>query len=182
LNTLNQSCNLSRRRLISLLGCAGSGSLAVQNAEAHDSSSHGNSSSLPALFFDGHHAYATGYHPIYIHHIVSHANSLAHLPYKLGGGHRQLIDDGYDCSGSISYVLFRSGLLTAPLTSVQFAQYGNSGPGKYVTLFVKPGEHIFMTVCGLRYDTSGTVFHEGPRWRTTPRNYHGFLQRSIAGL
>jgi hypothetical protein len=49
------------------------------------------------------------------------------------------------------------------------------GPGKYVTLFV-------MTVCGLRYDTSGTVFHEGPRWRTTPRNYLGFLQRSIAGL
>ena len=137
---------------------------------------------LPALFFDGRHAHATGYHPLYIHHIVYHANALAHLPYKVGGGHRDLVDEGYDCSGSISYVLFCSGLLKYSLTSTQFAQYGNPGPGEYVTLYVKPGEHIFMTVCGLRYDTSGAVRHEGPRWRTAPRNYSGFQQRCIPGL
>ena len=182
MNVFNGSYNLSRRRLLRLMGFAGIGSMAVQNAGARASSHLGNSRSLPALFFDGQRAYATGFHPIYIHHIVSHANSLAHLPYKLGGGHKQLLDDGYDCSGSISYVLYRSGLLTTPLTSVQFAQYGNPGPGRYMTLYVKPGEHVFMTVCGLRYDTSGAVFHEGPRWRTTPRNFSGFQQRSIAGL
>ena len=182
MNALNGSDHLPRRRLLSFLSFAGIGSLLAQQSVAQTAPNLKIVRSLPALFFDGQRAYATGYHPLYIHHIVSHANALAHLPYKLGGGHRQLIDNGYDCSGSISYVLFRSGLLTAPLTSIQFAQFGNPGPGRYVTLYVKPGEHVFMTVCGLRYDTSGTVFHEGPRWRTTPRNYHGFLQRSIAGL
>ena len=58
---------------------------------------------MPALLFDGRHAYANGYHPLFVHHIVYHANALAHLPYKVGGGHRDLVDKGYDCSGSISY-------------------------------------------------------------------------------
>lgn len=172
-----QFYNLSRRRLLGLLGLAGVGSVEARNrAQPEDFQP------LPALFFDGRHAHATGYHPLYIHHIVYHANALAHLPYKVGGGHRDLVDEGYDCSGSISYVLFCSGLLKYSLTSTQFAQYGNPGPGEYVTLYVKPGEHIFMTVCGLRYDTSGAVRHEGPRWRTAPRNYSGFQQRCIPGL
>ncbi len=185
MSAINGNNHISRRRLIGLLGLtgiAGSGAAKAQSPVSQNVSTRANSLPLPALYFDGQHAYATGFHPIYIHHIVSHANSLAHLPYKLGGGHQLLIDDGYDCSGSISYVLYRSGLLTAPLTSAQFAQYGNPGPGRYLTLYVKPGEHVFMTVCGLRYDTSGTVRHEGPRWRTTPRNYYGFEPRSIPGL
>ncbi|WP_397384049.1 peptidoglycan endopeptidase [Prosthecobacter sp.] len=173
----SQFYNLSRRRLFGLLGLAGVGSVEARNRVLPE-----DSRPLPALFFDGQHAHATGYHPLYIHHIVYHANALAHLPYKVGGGHRELVDEGYDCSGSISYVLFRSGLLNNSLTSAQFAKYGNPGPGKYVTLYVKPGEHIFMTVCGLRYDTSGAVRHEGPRWRTAPRNYSGFQQRCIPGL
>ena len=173
----NQVYNLSRRRLLGLLSLAGVGSVEARNPTTPE-----YSQPMPALFFDGRHAYANGYHPLYIHHIVHHANALAHLPYKVGGGHRDLVDKGYDCSGSISYVLFRSGLLNYSLTSAQFAQYGNPGPGKYVTLYVNPGEHIFMTVCGLRYDTSGSVRHEGPRWRTEPRNYSGFQQRCIPGL
>lgn len=182
MNATNGVYNVSRRRLMGLLGLTGIASVEAQIQAAQNSSNHENYKSLPALFFDGQHAHATGYHPLYIHHIVCHANSLAHLPYKLGGGHRHLFDDGYDCSGSISYVLFRSGLLTTALTSAQFAQYGNPGPGRYVTLYVKPGQHVFLTVCGLRYDTSGAVRNEGPRWRTTPRNYSGFQQRSIPGL
>lgn len=57
----------------------------------------------PAHYLDGQHSYATGYHPIYIHPMGSHANSSAHLPHELGRGHRLLIDDEYDCSLSISY-------------------------------------------------------------------------------
>src|SRR3954454_19728517 len=33
------------------------------------------------------------------------ANRIAGTPYKYGGGHGAFADSGYDCSGSVSYVL-----------------------------------------------------------------------------
>lgn len=137
---------------------------------------------VPLLHFNGTHAYATQYHPPVIHQLVHFANELVDKPYKWGGGHQQLFDSGFDCSGSISHILYRSGLLVRPLNSRGFAGYGKSGPGRYVSLFVKPGSHVFMSVCGLRFDTSGTQAGEGPRWRANARPANGFINRHPPGL
>lgn len=138
--------------------------------------------STPLLHFDGRYAWATAWHPPAVHHLVQVANQLVDKPYKWGGGHKQLYDDGFDCSGSISHILYRSGLLVRPLNSKGFAGYGQGGPGRYVTLYVKPGVHVFMAVCGLRFDTSGSVAGEGPRWRRTARNAEGFIHRHPPGM
>lgn len=137
---------------------------------------------VPLLIFDGKHARATQYHPPVIHHLVHYANQLVDKPYKWGGGHQQLFDQGFDCSGSISHILYRSGLLVRPLNSHGFAGYGKPGAGRYVSVFVKPGNHVFMSVCGLRYDTSGNKTGEGPRWRSNARSTAGFVNRHPQGL
>lgn len=139
-------------------------------------------SQMPLLSFDGRYARATHYHPPVIHTLVQIANQLVDKPYKWGGGHQQLFDNGFDCSGSISHILYRTGLLTRPLTSQKFVAYGNAGPGRYVSIFVKPGNHVFMSVCGLRFDTSGNRTGEGPRWRSTARSSSGFVNRHPPGL
>ncbi len=136
----------------------------------------------PMLSFNGRHAQATHYHPPVIHQLVYYANQLVDKPYKWGGGHQQLFDTGFDCSGSISYVLYRTGLLVRPLNSKSFAGYGQAGAGRYVSLFVKPGNHVFLSICGLRFDTSGTQTGEGPRWRATARGTSGFVNRHPPGL
>lgn len=134
------------------------------------------------LYFNGLYAYAHVSHPPVIHQIVAAANELVDKPYKWGGGHRLLFDSGFDCSGSISHVLYRARLLDRPLSSSAFAHYAAPGPGSYVTLYVSPGHHVFMEVCGLRFDTSGSRPGEGPRWRVLSRDHHGFYTRHPAML
>jgi hypothetical protein len=136
----------------------------------------------PLLGFDGTFAYATPSHPPVVHAVVQFANELQGKPYVHGGGHSVLFDQGFDCSGSISNILFRAHLLDRPLTSATFAQYGAPGWGRYVSLFVKPGQHVFMAVCGLRFDTSGGQAGEGPRWRPVARDMSGFLIRHPVGV
>jgi hypothetical protein len=137
---------------------------------------------VPLLHFDGHYAHASTSHPPVIHYIVAYANELVDKPYRLGGGHKALFDDAFDCSGSVSHILNRAGLLVGPLNSTSFVNYGLAGPGAYVTLFVKPRQHVFMSVCGLRFDTTGGKAGEGPRWRAYARNAAGFLNRHPPGL
>lgn len=134
------------------------------------------------LYFDGRYAYAHASHPAVIHQIVALANGLVDKPYKWGGGHQKLYDSGFDCSGSISHVLFRSHLLDRPLNSSDFARYGLAGQGNYLTLYVNPGRHVFMVVCGLRFDTSGDRSSEGPRWRLGGRSLGGFVARHPANF
>ena len=50
------------------------------------------------------------------------ANKIAFDPYIYGGGHASFNAAGYDCSGSVSYVLHAGGLLATPLDSEQFLQ------------------------------------------------------------
>jgi cell wall-associated NlpC family hydrolase len=137
---------------------------------------------IAPLYFNGYHAFAHFSHPPIIHSIVALANQLVDKPYKWGGGHQVLFDNGFDCSGSISHVLYRARLLDRPLTSSAFASYALPGPGRYVTLYTKPGHHVFMEVCGLRFDTTGSRAGEGPRWRVVSRNRDGFHPRHPAWL
>ncbi|WP_038172247.1 hypothetical protein [Verrucomicrobium sp. BvORR106] len=135
------------------------------------------------LEYNGRVAYAPASVPQAVHHAVAAANALQRKPYRYGGGHRVLHDRGYDCSGTVSYVLYHAGLLRGPLASNQFRNYGAPGPGRYITLFVKDG-HVFMSVCGLRLDTSdfGAGRGDGPRWRPTARSFKGYQLRHPPGL
>jgi len=120
--------------------------------------------------------------PVQVQYAVQAANHLQSSPYIRGGGHRQLEDAAYDCSSATSYVLIKAGLLDRVLTSAQLASYVQPGAGRFITLWVKPGSHVFLTLCGLRLDTSGGSAAEGPRWRTGPRSYAGFFPRHPPGF
>ena len=43
--------------------------------------------------------------------MIAAGNRIARLPYLWGGGHGSFTSSGYDCSGSVSYVLHAAGLL-----------------------------------------------------------------------
>lgn len=139
-------------------------------------------SAIVPLYFDGLHAFAHESHPAIVHVLVATANQLVGKPYRRGGGHQVLFDNGFDCSGSVSHVLYRAKLLDGPLNSTGFARYAWPGPGNYLTVFVKPKHHVFMRICGLRFDTSGGQAGEGPRWRLAERSYAGFYTRHPAWL
>ena len=135
------------------------------------------------LNYNGKYASAPPGLPLSVARVVAAANELQGKPYIWGGGHRTLKDRGYDCSGSVSYVLFKAGLLRGPLTSREFRKYGAPGPGRFLNIYVS-GDHVFLSVCGLRFDTSddGAGRGNGPKWRPTARKFPGFEVRHIPGL
>jgi hypothetical protein len=118
--------------------------------------------------------------PDVVKQVILAGNQIAKFPYKWGGGHGAWRDNGYDCSGSVSFALAGAGLLKAPLASGGFLNYGDPGPGKWITIYTNPG-HIFMFVAGLRFDTSGRG-RAGTRWQQGTRGTAGFAVRHVPGL
>ena len=118
--------------------------------------------------------------PDVVKRVILAANEIAKFPYKWGGGHGAWRDNGYDCSGSVSFALAGAGLLGRPLTSGLFMNYGAPGRGRWITIYANSG-HIFMVVGGLRFDTSGQG-RAGTRWQAEPRTTAGFAVRHIPGL
>jgi cell wall-associated NlpC family hydrolase len=111
---------------------------------------------------------------------IQAANRLRHKPYVWGGGHASFGARGYDCSGSVSYVLHAAGLLDSPEVSGALAHWGAKGEGRWITVYANAG-HAFMVIAGLRFDTSGEG-QSGPRWRAESRWLRGFHRRHPAGL
>ena len=58
--------------------------------------------------------------PAEVQAIIAAGQPIATKPYKYGGGHSRWNDTGYDCSGSVSYVLHAAGLLDRALDSSGF--------------------------------------------------------------
>ncbi len=97
-----------------------------------------------------------------------------------GGGHGSFQSDGYDCSGSVSYALHGAGLINSPEDSSELEHYGESGPGKHITIYAN-AEHAYMVVNGRRYDTVALAEH-GSRWSNSPGDDGGsFVERHPAG-
>jgi len=112
------------------------------------------------------------------------ANQLRLKPYRYGGGHKSFDDHGYDCSGTISYVLAAAGLIALPMSSTEFRSYGERGPGKWITVYAREG-HTFAVIAGLRLDTTPYDHYIGkwaPRWQTVYRPLRGFDARHPVGL
>jgi cell wall-associated NlpC family hydrolase len=118
--------------------------------------------------------------PDAVRRMIEAGNVIARTPYIWGGGHGKWIDKGYDCSGSVSFVLAAAGYLSGPLDSGRLAQWGDSGPGRWVTIYANAG-HVFMEVAGIRFDTSGRAV-TGSRWQNAGRSTAGFAVRHPPGL
>jgi peptidoglycan hydrolase-like protein with peptidoglycan-binding domain len=110
--------------------------------------------------------------PAAVQSLIAAANSIIDTSYCVGGGHGQWKSSCYDCSGSVSFALHGAGLLSSSEDSTGFESYGQSGPGKWISIYTDPS-HAFLVVDGIAFDTadyggpnipSGT----GPRWRSNP--------------
>ena len=135
--------------------------------------------------------------PARVKAVMSAANRIIRLPYVYGGGHRSYasvraaqatLDRGYDCSGTVSFALYGGGFLRNPLDSSGFMGWGQSGMGRWITVYTNPG-HAYVVIGGLRLDTSGgdRVAPEerrsgkGPRWRKYNRSPAGYTIRHPVG-
>jgi cell wall-associated NlpC family hydrolase len=107
---------------------------------------------------------------------IAAGNEITNTPYIWGGGHGSFESTGYDCSGSVSFVLHGGGFLDSPLDSTGLMTWGEAGPGNWITVYAHSG-HAFVQVAGLRFDTSGAP----PRWQAAPRDSAGYVIRHPGG-
>ncbi|MEA2146112.1 MAG: hypothetical protein QOG59_1699 [Solirubrobacteraceae bacterium] len=131
-------------------------------------------------------AYAPALAPIQVQRAIWAGNQIRHKPYSYGGGHASFASAGYDCSGSVSYVLHAAGLLKTPFDSSDFMSWGQRGLGQWITVYTNPG-HAFVQIAGIRFDTSSEgdahpAPGTGPHWRPLLRNTSGFAARHPAAF
>ena len=119
--------------------------------------------------------------PLVVKAVIDAANRIDEKPYIWGGGHGSFEDDGYDCSGAVSYALNGGGLLDSPLDSSGFMAWGSPGAGNWITIYTSPG-HMFAVIAGLRFDTGGPGGGNGPRWSTIMRSTAGLMARHPDGF
>lgn len=129
--------------------------------------------------------------PAAVQNAIAAANSIIDDPYIYGGGHASFTDNGYDCSGAVSFALHGGGLLSSPEDSSQLERYGQAGPGQWITVYADAG-HAFVVIAGLAFNTAhyGPTFPSGsgPRWlqpsdvTANLSDGGGYIVRHPAGL
>jgi hypothetical protein len=129
---------------------------------------------------DGHLALIPTDVPSAVQAMLMAGNELQDLPYGPTGHPNPLAATSEDCSSTLNYVLYRSGV--RPLAEIlhenplaqDYVDWGAPGPGRWVTIYAttNPTDHVFIVIAGLRLDTShdGTDvgpnrYENGPRWR-----------------
>ena len=129
---------------------------------------------------DGHVALVPTLAPRAVQAMVIAGNELQELSYGPDGhpDPRGVPDE--DCSSTLNYVLYRSGV--RPIEEIvrdnplaqDYVNWGEPGPGRWVTIYATtaPTDHVFVVIAGLRLDTSHngtdvgpTRDEDGPRWR-----------------
>lgn len=131
-------------------------------------------------------AYAPSFAPMQVKQAIWAGNQIRRKPYVYGGGHGTWNDSGYDCSGSVSYVLHAAGLLKTSEDSGEMESWGEHGLGSWITVYTNPG-HAFVEIAGIRLDTSAEQdpspsSGSGPRWRPVMSSTNGFMARHPASL
>lgn len=129
---------------------------------------------------DGHVALVPAQAPTVVQAMVIAGNELQNLSYGPAGHPDPRGAENEDCSSTVNYVLYRSGV--RPIDEIvrknplaqDYTNWGDSGPGRWVTIYATtaPTDHVFIVIAGLRLDTShnGTDVgpnrdEDGPRWR-----------------
>ena len=108
--------------------------------------------------------------------VIEAANRIAKgKDYCYGGGHASFKATCYDCSGSVSYALRGGHFVRRPMASGDLMHWGRGHRGKWITVYSNPG-HAYMTVAGLRFDTSMTKGN-GPGWSRHMRSNSGYRKR-----
>jgi hypothetical protein len=129
---------------------------------------------------DGHVALIPVQAPPVVQAMLVAGNELQDLAYGPAGHPDPRGVGEEDCSSTVNYVRYRSGL--SPIAQIVrdnplaqgYVHWGEPGPGRWVTTYATAGPpaHVFIVIAGLRLDTShhGTDFgpnrlEDGPRWR-----------------
>jgi len=129
---------------------------------------------------DGHEGLIPEGVPAAVQAMVVAGNELQELPYGPGGHPDPRGATEEDCSSTVNYVLYRSGV--RPISEIlrdnplaqSYPSWGEPGPGRWVTIYAtaEGSDHVFIVIAGLRLDTShnGTDVgpnrnEDGPRWR-----------------
>jgi hypothetical protein len=132
---------------------------------------------------DGHLAWIPEGVPTTVQAMVVAGNELQELPYGFDGHPDPRGATEEDCSSTVNYVLYRSGV--RPIDEIvkdnpvaqDYVNWGDPGPGRWVTIYATdvPTPHVFILIAGLRLDTSHNGTDEGPnrnedgpRWRILP--------------
>jgi hypothetical protein len=131
---------------------------------------------------DGHVALIPAVAPAVVQAMIVAGNELQQLGHGPAGhpDPRGVMEE--DCSSTLNYVLYRSGvrpiaeiLRDNPLAQ-DYVHWGAPGEGRWVSIYstTAPTAHVFVTIAGLRLDTShdGTDegpnrSEDGPRWRVS---------------
>jgi hypothetical protein len=120
--------------------------------------------------------------PTAVESAIGAANRIDNRPYVWGGGHLAWDARGYDCSGAVGYALHGADLLDQTMVSGQLASWGESGVGRWITVYAN-AEHVYMVIAGLRFDTrSNPLGVNGPRWHRASVDPRKFVARHPAGL
>jgi hypothetical protein len=120
--------------------------------------------------------------PDAVKQVIAAADEIDHRPYVWGGGHLSFFTHGYDCSGAVGYALHSADLLTTTMVSGQLALWGDSGLGRWITVYAN-SHHVYMVVAGLRYDTRDDPQGvSGPRWHMASVDPATFAVRHPAGF
>jgi hypothetical protein len=134
--------------------------------------------------------------PAAVKRMVAAGNRLFHAAYLYGGAHGTPLSElqpAYDCSSSVSYLLFSAGVLGREYAedSTELESYGEPGPGRYVSIYANAA-HVFVYVGGLRFDTVEAPGYDsgpnsgkpGPKWRVSASvpNWSTWVVRHPPGL
>ena len=133
---------------------------------------------------NGHLALVPAQAPSVVQAMVIAGNELQDLPYGPDGHPDPLGAPDEDCSSTVNYVLYRSGIRPLPEIlrenplAQDYVDWGAPGPGRWISIYATtaPTDHVFIVIAGLRLDTShnGTDVgpnreEGGPRWRILSR-------------
>ncbi len=127
---------------------------------------------------------------------VAAANQISDKPYPVPDVHYDADDltmpwPAYDCSATVSYVLYHAGLRGATATdSTGLETYGLAGPGRWISVYANSA-HTWIVIAGRAFDTShygglDTPTGTGPRWEPDPTanlaDNNSYIVRHPAGL
>jgi hypothetical protein len=108
---------------------------------------------------------------------IAAGNQIINKPYPVPDVHYGPLSSmwpAYDCSGTVSYVLYKLGLLQVAEDSGELESFGDPGPGKWITVYATSG-HTWIDIAGIALDTSPSGNPStwappgsGPRWRPNP--------------